>query len=520
MQWKTTSWLAIAIACACIERGSTPQSQEVSTPAPEPTSADAPTPKRGPAVAAGPTMTGGQDVLAEMRKANGKDVAAPPDEFRTGHATPRRIDANATTRNADGFRVKLPSGAPITTPAAHAGLVITSGGFHSKEIYAFHAKTGAFAWGLDLDDDGPSAPACDDGVCVFNTESCTVFAVEAKSGELLWSWWLGDPLTSAPTIAGGFVLTSYPAQGQKQGDSRPRPTGMTHALAAFDLRTGKLAWTRWLDADVMSAPVAVGDSVYAATFAGTIVELELDSGELRAARRDRATSAPTIAGGSMYYSKRSESDTAKVAEESIARSSKSGSWVGTSKQARYLDWNVQSGSKMASKGKALDSSNGFGGGAPSSANAEAARRTVGQGSVSTMQTFQGSRVLSFAGKSISSMGDEVVCTIAETGKDCWRHRLAGDLDDAGGFLATAPVAAGGALFVATLAGDVLQLDPDDGDLVRRHRVGTAVRSQPIVDDGWIYIGTDDGQLVGIDLHDPKYSGWSQWGGDAARTGAR
>ena len=144
MQWKTTKWLATSLLIACIERGTAPQSQEVAAP-PEPAPAQASSAPKATEVVVGPAMTGGQDVLAEMKAAHGKDVAAPPDDFRTGHATPRKLDAKSITRTADGFRVKLPSGAPITTPAAHAGVVVTSGGFHSREIYAFHAKTGAFA---------------------------------------------------------------------------------------------------------------------------------------------------------------------------------------------------------------------------------------------------------------------------------------------------------------------------------------------------------------------------------------
>ena len=45
-----------------------------------------------------------------------------------------------------------------------------------------------------------------------------------------------------------------------------------------------------------------------------------------------------------------------------------------------------------------------------------------------------------------------------------------------------------------------------------------IRSQPIMVDGWIYVGTEDGRLVGIDTHELDITGWTTWGGDAARTG--
>ena len=66
----------------------------------------------------------------------------------------------------------------------------------------------------------PRATSC---VCVFNTESCTIFGLDAVSGEMKWSWFLGNPLTWAPTIADGRVFAAYPAQGPPR--EGPLPPG-------------------------------------------------------------------------------------------------------------------------------------------------------------------------------------------------------------------------------------------------------------------------------------------------------
>jgi outer membrane protein assembly factor BamB len=523
LPWASAVTLAVVMVGCKAERAA-PRGTSVPQAAAPAGDASAAAQSEEPTVA--PELTGGKDVLAEMQRRNSDAYASPPTKFRTGHVTPRKLDGKALKKKAHGFVVQMPSGAPIVTPAFHDGLVVTSGGFHSKEIYAFAAHTGELAWGLSLDDDGPSAPACRDEVCVFNTESCTVFAVAAKTGELLWSWWLGDPLMSAPTIADGLVFTSFPAQGNTDGSrqasqstTRDAPPGMTHALAAFDLHTGELAWSRWIDADVMSAPVAVGDAVFATTFAGTIFKIDQRSGELLAARHDRATSAPVVTSNEVYYTRRDE-QAGEEAAEAVVRSSvdEKKSFVAAKKRARYLDRKVQRKSKIWLKGKSLDASNGFSGGAPQSANAGVAEGLVGQGSVSTLQAFQGSWTLHYRGSNVNAMGDEIVSTDAETGAQRWTRALDGDLADAGGFLATPPLAAGGSLFVATLKGQVLQLDPDSGKVQRRFDVGAPVRSQPVVDHGWLYVGTDTGQLVGIDLGDDRFTGWSHWGGNAARTG--
>jgi outer membrane protein assembly factor BamB len=228
-----------------------------------------------------------------------------------------------------------------------------------------------------------------------------------------------------------------------------------------------------------------------------------------------------IVGNDVYYTKRSEAHGAKVAEEAISRSNArdtARSYTVSGKQAKYLDKKVQRRSKMAAKGMDLDASNGFGGGAPASANAEVAEDHMGQASVSTMQAFQGSRIAYADGMNINSMGDEVICTNAETGEQMWTHKLSGDLAGSGGFLATAPAAAGKSIFIGTLEGTLLEIDPKSGKVRRSFDVGAPIRSQPIVEGGWIYVGTDDGKLVAIDAGDRKFTGWSQWGGNAARTG--
>lgn len=45
-----------------------------------------------------------------------------------------------------------------------------------------------------------------------------------------------------------------------------------------------------------------------------------------------------------------------------------------------------------------------------------------------------------------------------------------------------------------------------------------VRFQPIVQDGKIFIGTQDGQVICINTRNPELTGWPTWGRDAAHTG--
>lgn len=493
------------------------------------------------------------DILDKVKEWNSDKFASPPTQFRQGHVTEKKLDAKALTANKNGFTIQLPAKAPIPTPSIHKGKLFVSGGFHSREYYCFNADDGKVVWGLNLDDDGPTSAACEDGVIVFNTESCTIFALEGDTGKHLWSYWLGDPLTSTPTIANGKVFTSYPAGGRggqnvvpqqlnnppanppeqkpqkpnpkvaekkpaKPAENKPSPP-CSHVVAAFDLKTGKILWQRWIESDVMSAPVAVDKELYVTSFAGVVYKFNQEDGAILSAKQSRATCAPVVVGRNVYYTKRV--DDGKKCEEAIAgygRFDGKQQFEGNRKEALYLSAEVQLRSEQKGQAMKLDAANGFGGGAPGAANPQAALGNVGQDNVWSMQAFQGSRLLNFGGRNYNCMGDEVVCTDPETGKVHWKHKLEGDLKKQGGFLAAPPAAAGGQIFLATLQGEVLQIDPKEGKVSKTFKVGSATRFQPIIEGGKIYISTQDGKIVCIDTGDKNLTGWPCWGANAAHTG--
>lgn len=453
----------------------------------------------------------------------------PSRELRAGSVSKRTAPTAKKTKQ--GFEVRFDNHSPVSTPTVFDGRVYSSGGFNSREFYAFDARSGQGAFGLNLSDDGPSASACADGTCVFNTESCTTFAIDARTGKQKWSWFLGDPQTSSPSIANGRVFTSYPA-GAAAG-KKDRPPDATHVLAAMELETGKILWQDWLDADVISAPVAVGEFVYVATFNGTVIKLEQATGKIRYATKARATSAPVVefvAGlESMYYTRRADDPFAKsaahaakpAASEEIVRTDHNDPqerYKAATKKADYLDADTQERSTLKAAASDHDAKNGFAGGAPAAAQAGKAAGLVGQSNVATIQQFQGSRILHMSRTNVNTMGDELIATDPENGKPQWSKKLEGDIAKDGGSLATPPVAAGKHVILATLHGKILELDPTTGATEATFDVGGTLRSQPVVVDGWIYVGTEDGRLVAIDTGDKTLTGWPTWGGNAARTG--
>src|SRR5207249_10645368 len=145
--------------------------------------------------------------------------------------------------------------------------------------------------------------------------------------------------------------------------------------------------------------------------------------------------------------------------------------------AVYLDSDVQSKSAQGGIALKLDAGNGFAGGAPAAANPTAGFMNIGQGNVSTMQAFQGSRILNYKDANYNCMGDELVNTDPKDGKVRWKVKLKGDLAKQGGHLAAPPAAAGGQLFLTTVEGEVLLVNPEKGNVTKTYKVGSPVRSQ-------------------------------------------
>ncbi|MBI2901790.1 MAG: PQQ-binding-like beta-propeller repeat protein [Planctomycetes bacterium] len=466
---------------------------------------------RDPGASSSMPPTEGIDVTAEWRALYAR--AAPGTEYRRGQVAASALKVLPVESKIAGYSMRLPAAHPIPTPAVHGGRVYVSGGFGSKQYFCLDAATGKQLWGVDLSDDGPSTAAIEDGYVVMNTESCTIFTLDAGTGEMAWSWWLGDPLMSSPTIAKGRVFSSYPANG------RAHHREASHLLGCFELKTGKILWQRWIDGDAISAPVASGDEVVVATFSGTVFRFHQESGEARSVLKARATSAPVVVGEEMHFSRRAE--TQGSPQEGLCLWNNGSNRMEKQYQvrdAKYLDGHVQTATAYAATGKVLDSGNGFSGGAPSEANAGAAFGNVGQGSVSTLQGFQGSRILRYGDSNVACMGDEIVCNGARDGKKRWSVPFKGDLAKLGGSLAAPPVAAGRSLFVVGLDGRLIQLDPADGSRRRDWEIGHPVRYAPTVEAGRVFVGTQDGLLVCVDTGDTRNSGWPQWGRDAQRTG--
>jgi Ca-activated chloride channel homolog len=459
----------------------------------------------------------GIDVTREFAELNGPRQMKAPDGFRKGNVT-RTAASPVAVKTDAGWEIQLGQ-TNIPSPVVYNGMVLVSGGFGGREYYAFDAAIGRILWSVSLDDDGPSSAAVADGVVVFNTESCTIFACRADSGEQIWSYWLGDPLMCMPTIANGIVFTAYPAPNGPRIESPQGPVSATHVLIAIELKTGKILWQKWIDGDVMSAPVAAGDDLFVSTFSGTLLKFRQKSGTLLSARAVRATSAPVVRENRIYMSRRADRDGEKVAETIAALDAADMQTKNefNKKEAPYLDHAVQEKSALKSSSMQYDAANGFSGGAPESAGWQKAAASIGQSNVSSLQSFQGSRTLNVRGRNFNTMGDELIGTDEKTGAVAWKVKLSGDAAADGGFMGAPPIAAGNRIVLAHFTGDITVYEQDTGRVVGQYRVRDQIRYQPVVDNGWLYVTTANGKLAAINTGDRTLTGWPMWGANAGRT---
>ena len=470
-------------------------------------------------------------------------MPAPSETFRPGHVSPREI-TQFLEETENGFTITLPKRSLTPSPTIYKGILYVSGGFGSKEFYAFDAQTGKVLWGMDLDDDGPSSAVVENDIVVFNTESCTIFALNYQTGEHLWSYFLGDPLMSTPSIKDGIVYTAYPAgrgniglppakniyspslpnqSSQTVSPPKPEPSTTdlqgTHVLIAMELESGNILWQKWIDGDIMSSPIVVDEELYCTTFPGTLYKLHAKTGEFLSAKASRATSAPTIVEDGLYLTQRSDTDRENV-QESIgiySRQTAGRSRGYYKKAAPYLDEKVQNESSLKELAVAYDAGNGFSGGAPSSAGAAKASANIGQSNVSSLQSYHGSRILHHEGRNYATMGDELVCSDPEEGDVIWKKKLEGDLNSSGGFLGTPPLIVNGKLIMATLEGNIIIYDADEGEKLEEYKTGESIRFQPVVYQGNIYVSTTSGKVICIKTKDSSIDGWPTWGANNAHT---
>jgi outer membrane protein assembly factor BamB len=428
-----------------------------------------------------------------------------------------RLDPATPFRTKDGdirgWKVTIPAGRPLATPAVVDGLVFLGGGFGSYDFYALDAATGTVAWQYQTTDDGPTAAVVSNGHVVFNTESCEL-EVLTVAGRAVWKRWLGDPLMSMPAVDGGRIYVAYP---DSRGDHE-------HHLTALDLHTGRPLWKQRLNGEVITAPVLADGHVYLATLDGTLCCFRQDSGTPLWQEAKRATSAPVVWRGRCYFSQRHEVPPERaggagpqqaeyMATRGMGVNAETVTFTCTRTPAPYLDYGKRQGrSPHDLDCLRRDAAVGFGAHKGHAKMAQAVHN-LGKGHVSAVWAHQGPRPVLWRGRLYGALGDALHCVDPETRAPYWKktlHERPGQAELLDSLL-TPPVVVNGKVFLGTLDGEVCCLSAGAGDLLWSVRVGEPVLFQPAVARGRVYATTQAGSLFCLETGDRDDDGWLMWG---------
>jgi outer membrane protein assembly factor BamB len=416
-----------------------------------------------------------------------------------------------------GWKLTLPGGRPLASPAVVEGTVFLGGGFGSYEFYAVDAATGQVRWQYQTEDDGPTAAVVAEGRVIFNTESCELEVLTVE-GCRAWKHWLGDPLLSMPAVDQGRVFMAYP---DSRGDRR-------HYLACFALADGRQLWRQPIPGEIITCPVLADGQVYLTCLDGTLACFEQDGGQPLWQEARQATSAPAVWNNQCYFSQRHEQATPEAAAQQMewlarkyaAAGTPTEPFLGTAAAADYLDHAKRERRSPSYKmHAALDGGVGFGG-HKGDAKIHQAMGHLGTAHVFGVWTYQGSKPFLAGDRLYSGQGDTVHCADPGSKDVFWKRKLRqgdqkADLLDS---MLTPPAVANGKLFLGTTDGRVLCLSATSGETLWEVSVGEPVLFQPAVAGGRVYVPTGAGSLFCLETGDARDDGWLMWGATAAHNG--
>lgn len=429
-----------------------------------------------------------------------------------------------------GWVVQIPERRPLATPAWEAGRLFLGGGYGSYSFYSIDAATGRRLWSTKTSDDGPTAAVVEDGLVAFNTESCSIIVCATATGKLVWERWLGDPLMSQPAIDAGRVYIAYPTGQQQPADKTAgHHEGSTtgHALLCALLATGETLWERPISGDVITAPVIEGGRVYLTCFDGRSYCFEAADGSEVWAQDNRGTSAPLVVGDRVVMTEKQDLPTAAGAAPRVPwemlRSRHRGSGadggaheIYVAKMAAYMDRSRSGGSPvMGDLAQGLDADVGFSS-APSSAKLAQAAAHLGVEHVAAAWAFQGSRPAYRKGRIYNAQGRHIHCVedAEGRGRAVWEAEVKGSRVSADDQMFLPPAIAGDRIYLCSVYGHVLSIDPDAGEVDLLYDLDRPLCAQPCVAKGSLYLASAAGELIRLDTGRDDADGWYMWGGNA------
>ena len=284
-----------------------------------------------------------------------------------------------------------------------------------------------------------------------------------------------------PSISNGKVYAVYPNE-LGANVSRLTQTGkgdlseLKNVLACFDLKSGKILWQNWVNAEALSSPVISGSNVYLTCLSGKLYEFDKNKGTMLGNINDAAMSPPTIVNDKVFVSIKN---------------------AGNETVAVYSTNGLKPLKKITSLTSPLFIDDLY------------------KLSANEQMNFCGTRMLHYKGKNYNVMGNKIICSNPEDGSVAWSALIPTSKTEAEKPAATMPVVAGGKIVVTTISGQVIAYEPTTGKQLNSWETNSTVETQATINKGWIYSGTEDGKTVSINTGDSKFTGWNMFGYDGS-----
>jgi Ca-activated chloride channel family protein len=424
-----------------------------------------------------------------------------------------------------------------TAAVAEQGLVAFN--TESCTVMVVEASTGKLVWQEWLGDPLMSQPAIADGK-LYIAYPChgkpteNVQTGSTKSGAHMPNHMQQNVLSYAkPPSSGGLVSKIDAGMSQAKGGR--------HVMLCADLRTGKHIWTQDITGDVQSAPVVDGKKLLFNCFDGTSFCLSADNGKVEWQKHDGATSAPLslgdegvlvaakapsmpamarsmhqhykhiTAGSGMNFDARTQD------VEVLALQGATNGTIGPQGYASPVPVSYYKAGKSTqitgTQASSLDSSVGFGGGAPGAAQMHQAKSHLGFNTVAQAWSYQGARPAANKAGFVQAKGTFINSMDRERNEK-WSARASGRRLDKESQAFAPPALGKKNMFLVSNTGHLISLGQEDGKVNFMYDTKNSITFQPALANGKMYVGTNNGRLMCLETGDPDADGWTAWGGNS------
>lgn len=428
-------------------------------------------------------------------------------------------------------------------------------------LQCFQLKTGKSLWDEKIAGDLISAPVLAGGAVIAATLDGTLYAFDAATGRKSWS--KECRVTSAPRVKGDTIIISQRSERNIEvadltGNDKKsaKSTVMMEGLNTVGLETGDFAHAAPIAA--IKAPYLIAASRQNDFFLGNVIASNNAMGN---AFHILDTNRDTLAGIQGQYGVKAQElaktikalnpdDLSKDPAENLKNAQKvlgladdieavanasdineqekkaltkavndlreeAGKTRDAADTAQNIGKTMAAADAEQKSAQQSDSTVGFSS-APETAKLNASLFNIGQGNVSSVWGYQGSRPCLVNGRCILVNGEKVRCLDPATGNVFWEKNIKAGNDATRPV--TPPALAGGKLYLGTADGRIICMQPEDGAIIWAEKVGGRIQFELAVMQGRVYAATQEGTLICLDLDDPAAHGWSMWGGSPKHNG--